>query len=197
MEAQSVIDKILADVQAEAERITGEAEEKESLEQAKLTSQLQEYKRQTEILADRAGKDEKSHILAAARMEIAGELLAEKRKILDEVFELARRQLKSLPDDEYGKLITKLMLGAVETGDEEVILDKNENRIDQQFINMVNQQLCSSKKGNLRLSEEEQDIEGGFILRRGRIKTNVSFDVLLDRARKELEIELAKELFSE
>ena len=196
MEAQSVIDKILADAQAEAERITGEAEEKESLEQAKLTSQLQEYKRQTEILADRAGKDEKSHILAAARMEIAGELLAEKRKILDEVFELARRQLKSLPDDEYGKLITKLMLGAVETGDEEVILDKNENRIDQQFINMVNQQLCSSKKGNLRLSEEEQDIEGGFILRRGRIKTNVSFDVLLDRARKELEIELAKELFS-
>jgi V/A-type H+-transporting ATPase subunit E len=195
MEAQSVIDKILADAQAEAERITGEAEEKESLEQAKLTSQLQEYKRQTEILADRAGKDEKSHILAAARMEIAGELLAEKRKILDEVFELARRQLKSLPDDEYGKLITRLMLGAVETGDEEVILDKNENRIDQQFINMVNQQLCSSKKGNLRLSEEEQDIEGGFILRRGRIKTNVSFDVLLDRARKELEIELAKELF--
>ena len=195
MEAQSVIDKILADAQAEAERITKEAEEKESLEQAKLTSQLQEYKRQTEILADRAGKDEKSHILAAARMEIAGELLAEKRKILDEVFELARRQLKSLPDDEYGKLITKLMLGAVETGDEEVILDKNENRIDQQFINMVNQQLCSSKKGNLRLSEEEQDIEGGFILRRGRIKTNVSFDVLLDRARKELEIELAKELF--
>jgi V/A-type H+-transporting ATPase subunit E len=195
MEAQSVIDKILADAQAEAERITGEAEEKESLEQAKLTSQLQEYKRQTEILADRAGKDEKSHILAAARMEIAGELLAEKRKILDEVFELARRQLKSLPDDEYGKLITRLMLGAVETGDEEVILDKNENRIDQQFINMVNQQLCSSKKGNLRLSEEEQDIEGGFILRRGRIKTNVSFDVLLDRARNELEIELAKELF--
>ena len=195
MEAQSVIDKILADAQAEAERITGEAEEKESLEQAKLTSQLQEYKRQTEILADRAGKDEKSHILAAARMEIAGELLAEKRKILDEVFELARRQLKSLPDDEYGKLITRLMLGAVETGDEEVILDKNENRIDQQFINMVNQQLCSSKKGNLRLSEEEQDIEGGFILRRGRIKTNVSFDVLLDHARKELEIELAKELF--
>jgi len=195
MEAQSVIDKILADAQAEAERITGEAEEKESLEQAKLTSQLQEYKRQTEILADRAGKDEKSHILAAARMGIAGELLAEKRKILDEVFELARRQLKSLPDDEYGKLITKLMLGAVETGDEEVILDKNENRIDQQFINMVNQQLYSSKKGNLRLSEEEQDIEGGFILRRGRIKTNVSFDVLLDRARKELEIELAKELF--
>ena len=88
------------------------------------------------------------------------------------------------------------MLDVVETGDEEVIVDNNENRIDQQFINLVNQRLGSAKKGNLKLSSERQDIEGGFILRRGRIKTNVSFGVLLGRARKELEIELAKELFS-
>jgi vacuolar-type H+-ATPase subunit E/Vma4 len=47
------------------------------------------------------------------------------------------------------------------------------------------------------LSDERQDLGGGFILRRGKIKTNVSFEVLLDQARKELEIELAKELFTE
>lgn len=197
MEGQQVVEKILADAKAEAERITKEAEEKESLEQTKLNRHLQEYKNQTEVFADRAGKDEKSHILATARMEIAGELLAEKRKILDEVFSRARRQLQNLPDEEYRKLITKLMLDAVQTGEEEVVVDKNENRIDQQFINLVNQRLGSAKKGNLKLSQERQDIEGGFILRRGRIKTNVSFDVLLDRARSELEIELAEELFSE
>lgn len=197
MEGQQVVEKILADAKAEAERITKEAEEKESLEQTKLNRHLQEYKNQTEVFADRAGKDEKSHILATARMEIAGELLAEKRKILDEVFSRARRQLQNLPDEEYRKLITKLMLDAVQTGEEEVVVDKNENRIDQQFINLVNQRLGSAKKGNLKLSSERQDIEGGFILRRGRIKTNVSFDVLLDRARSELEIELAEELFSE
>lgn len=197
MEAEPVTQKILADARDEADRITKEAEDKEAAEQAKLANQLEEYKRQTEILADRAGKDEKLHILAAARMEIAGELLTEKRKILDEVFSRARQQLQNLPDEEYRKLITKLMLDAVQTGEEEVVVDKNENRIDQQFINLVNQQLGSAKKGNLKLSSERQDVEGGFILRRGRIKTNVSFSVLLDRARKELEIELAKELFSE
>jgi V/A-type H+-transporting ATPase subunit E len=197
MEAEPVTQKILADARAEAERITKEAEEKESAEQAKLARQLEEYKRQTETLADRAGKDEKSHILAAARMEIAGELLAEKRKILDEVFSRARQQLQNLPGEEYRNLVTALLLDAVQTGDEEVIVDKNENRIDQQLINLVNQRVGSAKKGNLKLSQERQDIEGGFILRRGRIKTNVSFDVLLDRARSELEIKLAKELFSE
>ena len=197
MEAQNVIDKILADAKAEAQRIIKEAEDKEAAEQAKLADQLKEYRNQTEILADRAGKDEKSHILAAARMEIAGELLAEKIKILDEVFSRARQQLQNLPDDQYRRLMTALMLDAVQNGDEEVIVDKNENRIDQQFIDVANQQLGSSAKGNLKLSDEKQDIEGGFILRSGRIKTNVSFDVLLNRARNELEIELAKELFGE
>jgi V/A-type H+-transporting ATPase subunit E len=197
MEAEPVTQKILADAKAEAERIAREAGEKESVELAKLNKQLQEYNRQTEILADRAGKDEKLHILAAARMEIAGELLTEKRKILDEVFSRASRLLQNLPDQEYRVLMTKLLLDAVQTGEEDVVVDKNENRIDQQFINLVNQRLGSAKKGNLKLSSERQDVEGGFILRRGRIKTNVTFGVLLDRARKELEIELAKELFSE
>jgi V/A-type H+-transporting ATPase subunit E len=196
MEAQSVIDKILADAGAEAEKITKEAQQKEAAQQANLAAQLQQYNKQTDSLAQKAAKDEESHILAAARMEIAKEFLAEKRKILDEIFELSRRQLQSLPDDQYRNLITKLLLEAVETGDEEVIVDKNEYRIDQQFIDQINQRLSSGEKANLRLSQDRADIEGGFILRRGKIKTNVSFDVLLAHARNELEIELAKELFS-
>ena len=196
MEAEKVVEKILADAKAEAEKIKKQAQDKEAAEQAKLDEQLIEYKKQTEILAEKTGKDEKSHILAAARMDIAKQFLAEKRKILDEVFEQARRQLRNLPDEQYHELITKLMLDVVETGDEEVVIDKNENRIDQKFIKEINRKLGPDYKSDLRLSDEKQDIGGGFILRRGKIKTNVSIEVLLDHARKELEIELAKELFS-
>jgi len=196
MEAQQVVEKILADAKAEAEKIIKQAQEKEAAEQAALDEQLNEHKKQTEVLAQKAGRDEKLHILAAARMDIAKQFLAEKRKILDEVFRQASQQLRDLPDEEYQKLITKLMLDAVETGDEEVIVDKSEKRINQELINQVNKQLGSSRKGNLRLSDEREDIAGGFILKRGKIKTNVSIDVLLDQARKELEIELAKDLFS-
>ncbi len=89
------------------------------------------------------------------------------------------------------------MLEAVETGDEEVIVDKNENRINQDLIDQVNQQLRSKGKGSLKLSDQKQDIGAGFILKRGQIKTNVSLIVLLDQARKELEIDLAKELFED
>jgi V/A-type H+-transporting ATPase subunit E len=199
MEAKQVVEKILADAKAEAEKIKKRTDANEAAERAKLTEQLNEYKKQTEILAKKAGEDEQSHILAAARMNIAKQLLAEKRKILDEVFEQARRQLQNLPENEYRSLCTRLMLEAVETGDEEVVIDKNEQRINQNLIYQVNQQLSSKGKGKseLKLSDQKQDIGAGFILKRGQIKTNVSLDVLLEQARKELEIDLVKELFED
>ena len=196
MEAEQVVEKILADAKAEADKKKKEAEAKEAAEQAKLTEQLDEYKKQTELLAKKAGEDEKSHILAAARMDIAKQYLAEKRKILGEVFEQARRQLQDLPDEEYRALIKKLILDAVETGDEEVVIDTNEGRIDHEFIKEINRELGPDYKSDLRLSDQRQDLGAGFILKRGKVKTNVSLEVLLDQARKELEIELAKELFS-
>ena len=195
MEAQQVVEKILADAKAQAEKIKSEANQKDADDQAKFNQQLDEFKKQTEIIAQKAANDEKLHLLAAARMDIAGQSLAEKNKILDEVFTQARRQLQNLPDDEYQKLCSKLTLAAVETGNEEVIIDKNETRIDQAFIDQINKKFNSKSKGNLKLSDKRQNIGGGFILKRGRIKNNVSFDVLLAQARKELEIELAKELF--
>ena len=197
MEAEQVTEKILADAKAEAEKIKSEAQEKENTEQAKLNEQLGEYNKQTELLAQKAGEDKKAHLLAAARMDIAKDYLAEKRKILDEVFAQARQKLQNLPDGEYCKLMTKLMLKAVETGDEEVIVDNNEKRIDQKFIKNINRELGPGYKGNLRLSGEKQNLGGGFILKRGKIKNNVSLEVLLNQARKELEIELAKKLFGE
>lgn len=195
MDAEQVIKKILADAEAEAEKIKKQAGETQAAEQAGLDEQLSEFKKQTDTLAQKAGEDKKAHLLAAARMNIAKQLLAEKRKILDEVFGQARQQLENLSDEQYCKLMTKLMLEAVETGDEEVVTDYEEKRIDQEFIKSINQELASSGKGNLKLSGDKADIGRGFVLKRGKIKNNVSIEVLLAQARKELEIELAKELF--
>jgi len=196
MDGEKVTEKILSDAKAEADKIKGEAQEKQNAEQAKLDERLAEYQKQTETLAHKAGEDEKSHRLSAARMDIAKQLLAEKRNILDQVFAEAHKRLRRLSDEDHRRLMTSLMRQAVETGEEEVIIDKNESRIDQSFIDGVNQQLASDNKGNLKLASQREDLGGGFILRRGKIRNNASFAVLLDQARKELEIELAKDLFS-
>ncbi len=196
MEAEQVIEKILSDARAEADRITAEARQREDAEQSELDKKLKEYKGQTSELVTQKAADEKAHILAAARMEIAKALLAEKRAILDEIFDQVRNQLGSLSDDDYRALMTKLMLQAAETGEEEILIDKGDKRINQELIAEVNRGFTPAGKGALKLSQEKLAIQGGFILRRGKVKTNVSFDVLLDQARKEMEIELAKEMFA-
>jgi len=197
MNAEQVIQKIIADAKAEAEKIVQQAEDAQAQEQSDLDRELEQYREQSAAIAEKAGQDEKSHILAAARMKTAKQLLSVKREVLDGVFEQAKQQLQKLSDDEYRKLMSRLMREAVETGDEEVLTDKNETRIDHEFVKNVNRELGPGYKGNLRLSDEKLDLGGGFVLRRGKIKTNISFDVLIDQARKELEIELAKELFSQ
>lgn len=196
MEAEQVIEKILADAGAEADKIKKQAGQKQADEQAEFDEQLKEHKKHTKALAEKLASEKKLHLMAAARMNIAKEHLAEKNKILDEVFDQARQKLQNLPGEQYRQLITNLMLEAVETGDEEVIIDKEEKRIDAALLEQVNSKLGSDRKGNLKLSEEKMPLGGGFILRRGKVKTNVSFDVLLSRARKEIEIDLAKGLFS-
>jgi V/A-type H+-transporting ATPase subunit E len=196
MSADNVVEKILADARAEAEKIAKQARDAQAAEDARHNEQLQEYTRQTHLLAEKAAHDEKSHLLSAARMQMAKDYLAEKTKILEEVFLQARRQVESLPDEQYRDLMTRLIGQAVQTGDEQVVIGRNENRINQDLVNQVNQRLGPAGKGGLKLSGERLNITGGFVLRRGKVKTNVSLDVLLDQARKELEIDLAKEIFT-
>jgi V/A-type H+-transporting ATPase subunit E len=195
MNAEPVLEKIISDARAEAEKIKKSAEEKERAEQVKLEKQLAEFRKETNALVQKAARDKKFHILAQARMNNAKQFLAEKRKLLDKLFEQARRQLQSLSDEQYNKLMTRLMLAAVETGDEEVVVGINEKRVDHNFVKQINRELGPGYKGNLRLCGDKDDFESGFVLRRGKIKTNVSIDVLLSQARKDLEIEMAKELF--
>ena len=196
MDGGQVVEKILSDAGAEAAKIKAAADEQLASERSVLNAELDSYKKETAELAEKKGEEKKSHLLAAARMEIAKEFLAEKKSILDEVFDKARGRLQNLGDDDYCKMMTRLIIEAVESGDEEVIVDKNETRIDPNFIRQVNRQLGPGSMGNLRLSDERLDIGAGFILRRGKIKNNASLDILLAQGRKELEIDLAKELFS-
>jgi len=195
MNATEIVDKILADANAEAAKIADQAQQVAKAEKAELDNKLADYKTATEALATKAAQEKKSRLLAAARMDVAKELLKEKKQALDSVFEIAKQKLKSLPDEEYRDLMKKLMLKAVETGDEEVIVDASDGRIDQKFIKNMNRELGPGFKGNLRLSEQKEAIGAGFILRRGNIMNNASLDVLVSQTRKDMEIELAKELF--
>jgi V/A-type H+-transporting ATPase subunit E len=197
MEAEQVVGKILSEARVEAEKIVSGAKSKAADEQGRLESELAKYNRETETLAADAAKDKKERMLAMARMNVRKGLGAAKVGLVDEVFKKAREKIRDLGDNEYRELMSALMLKAVETGDEEVVVGKGEKRIDDKFIKQINRQLGSGFKGNLRLSQQRADISGGFILRRNNIQVNASIEVLVNSMREEFESEVVKELFAE
>ena len=197
MDAEQVVEKILSEAKAEAEKITSQARAEAAKRESELESELAGYRQETQELAAKAAADKKSRMLATARMDIRKEKLVTKVGLVNEVFAKAGEKIKAMGDDEYLSLVGGLMQKAIETGDEEVIVGADEKRIDEKFIKNINRRLGTGFKGNLRLADETAGIAGGFILRRGKIQVNVSTDVLLERAKEELEIELTKELFGE
>ena len=192
MDAEQVINKILGDAQKEADRIITAAKEQQAEQQKKFDKELADFNTVTRSLAHKQAQDEKDHILAAARMAGAKELLTEKRKVLNDMFANAKKKLAALDDGSYKELMAKLMTQASESGDEEVLVGANEKRIDAELVNQVNSKLGS---GKLTLSNEKINTPAGFILRKGRVRTNMTLDVLIEQAREKLEVKLAKELF--
>jgi V/A-type H+-transporting ATPase subunit E len=196
MNAEQVIEKILSEAKAEADKITAEAKSNVAAAQSGLDKTLSEFAKETTALAEAAGTEHKEQMLAGARMFLQKDYLALKCDLLDEVFVKAIEKIKNLSDDEYLSFIESLMVKAVETGGEEVIVGKDETRITDTFIKQVNRKLGTGFKGNLLLSTDKANIAGGFILRRDKVRINVSTEVLVDQARENLEMELAEELFS-
>jgi V/A-type H+-transporting ATPase subunit E len=195
MNANQVIEKILAEGQAEAERIKSQADEKIKTLKAAYEKELAEYKHQTQQLAQAAAEERKNRVLANARINITKEITETKRKLLDSVIKQAGEKIKNLNDQEYLSIMENLILRSVKTGDEEIVIGKEERRINESFINRINQKLAATSKGNLHLANDRADIEAGFILRQGKKRTCASLDVLLKVASQQLEGKLAEQLF--
>ncbi|OHB43481.1 MAG: hypothetical protein A2Y13_00805, partial [Planctomycetes bacterium GWC2_45_44] len=159
-------------------------------------AQLAEYQRQTEQLVLAAETEEKNRVLATARLAAGKELIQTKRDLLNSVIERAGQTIKKLGDAEYLSLMESLMLKAVRSGNEEVVIDKNETRINDAFVGKINQKLSAQgKNGGLHLSADRADIKAGFILKQDKTSVNAALDVLLKQAAGELEGKLAELLF--
>ena len=197
MNAEQVVQKILAEAEDETRKVLDEARDKAAEQGSQLDSELAEFNAKTDELAAEAGEDKLQRMLANARMDNAKQLLAAKVEILNDVFEQSKKAANDLPDERYLSWAMATMKQAVESGDEEVIVGKDEKRINSDFIKKVNRELGPGFKGNLRLGNKKGDFAGGFVLSRGKVKINVTTDVVIDTLRESMEMELAAELFAE
>ncbi len=199
MPVEAIVEKILSDAKEEVEAIRASfLQEVEKLEKEK-NQEMEKIRVEVDREGKLRGEEAVRRLLSSKQMEAKKSILQLKQELIDHVFESAYDRVHRLKDQEYREFIRALFQKVVETGDEEVIVGKRDaKRITPSFIQGVNRELKKKgKAGKLRLSSLSPDIDGGFILRRGRKEINVALSALFASIRQELESETAEVLFGE
>lgn len=195
------IDKITARIQAEAD-----AENAKALDGAEqeAAAALEEYKRAADaeyasLMADAeaSAASQKEQLISAARLEVNKQLLAQKQELLAEAFDKAAAELRAMPTEQYLSLLTKLAVAASRTGREEIILNAADRAAyGEQTVAGANAALTAAgREAQLTLSADTYDMDGGLVLKDGRIEVNCSLASLIENRREELSVEVARILF--
>jgi len=197
MSVEKIVEKILEDARAEAQRTLEEAEREAAKIEAQSEAEAERVR--ASILKDAQEKAERRarQVLAEARLEAKRRVLSARRKALERVFAEALRRLRRLPEEAYVELLKRLIVQAAETGREEIIVSPDDRaKLPASFLREVNEELRKrGKPGELTLSREMRPLGGGVVLRSSRVEINASFPVLIERVRERLEIDVAKMLF--
>ncbi len=198
MALEDIVKNIKAKATQEAKRIKEEAnkEREEIIKKAKEEAD----KVKTRILhqLESQAKDEKRKLVIKTRGDERKKLLMIKRKFMDEVFREAEQKLKSLEKREYLSLIKRCLLLSIDSGQDEIIVSPRDKKwMEGDFMKELKRSLKDfATTREVRLSPKLEPQERGFILKKKDAQMNCTFSNLFLSLKDELEIEVARRLFS-
>ena len=141
---EKITAKIAQDAQAEVSRLEQDtkAQVDSILTQAK--AQADKETADAQARGKKAADERLERLQSAAGMERRKLELAAKQEVLGEAFDLALEKLCSLPEEEYVKLLTALVLEASSTGKEQLVFSaKDRAQIGKQVVVAANEALAS------------------------------------------------------
>ena len=141
---EKITAKIAQDAQAEVSRL--EQDTKAQVDSILTQAKAQADKETADALArgKKAADERLERLQSAAGMERRKLELAAKQEVLGEAFDLALEKLCSLPEEEYVKLLTALVLEASSTGKEQLVFSaKDRAQIGKQVVVAANEALAS------------------------------------------------------
>lgn len=197
MSADKIIEKILEKANEDVALIEQETAEK-------VQSSVAAIERRTELTLNALKNKEKADVEEVhrrsqlmTRLDSRKNILAVKRKVIDEVFDKARTALDTLDESRYEALVTKIVVNGSETGTEKLqVPEKDMKRYRDGLLNKLNAALKEAGKiGELTLDEIPASFKSGVMLIGEMSDVNGSFDVLIDDAREKYEREVAEMLF--
>ncbi|MFH5837107.1 V-type ATP synthase subunit E [Proteiniclasticum sp. C24MP] len=179
----NLTDKILEEAKIKAQRQIGEAE---AFSKDTVSRKVREAEEKKAKMLEKAAFDAnllKERMISNAEVNSRNEVLSSKQKIIDKVFEEAKKRLGELPENDYIEYV-KTTLSSLKLKGTETLLVKKEYRDDIKAL-------------GLPYEISEESVESGFQVKDDKISLNYNFNDMVDFYRDELVKDVADALFKE
>ncbi|MDD3226143.1 MAG: V-type ATP synthase subunit E [Tissierellia bacterium] len=192
MSIDNITSRILSDAKNNADS---------SLTNAENTKQeiINKAKGEAEVIikteSERAAKDAvdlKNRRVSAAELQGRKMLLSAKQEAIKKSFTAAIDKLKVMPEDKYLSFLAQEIVKIPNCEGSIVLNAKDRENIGERLVKTVNEKLGAEK---VALSKNTVKSSGGFVLKRGNVEINSTFETLLDSMKDELTGEIANALF--
>lgn len=182
-EAKAASNQMLTEARAEAERVMADAQKQAAI-----------IRVDAEKKADADADAMKKRMLAISQLEGRKEMLKARQEVVDMAYTKALEKLVTQDTAAYQKMMLDLVVQAAgNTGGELMLGEQDMKRLGDAFVVKVNQVLAG--KSTITLCAAPIATTGGFVLRRGEMELNSTFDILLSQMRPKVETEVVAILF--
>lgn len=189
MSIEKVVERIISDAENAARNAVTAAEKRAAEITAEAESQAERARIGTEAEVAAKCKALSDGMLAQSRLDGAKQLLQQKRRVIDSVYERVREQLNKLTKSEALKLSQRLLEQFAEEGDEIAFAP------DFAYAKEVSA-LDEVKSKKLKVKPNDANVDGGFVLRGKTADKDVSFGALVAADKEEYQAELAMRIFN-
>jgi len=151
--------------------------------------------RRDEILADaeKEAQRTKAQIVSGQTLEMRDSKLKAKQEMIDAIFDESLIALKKLPSDQFAAFVTNYIVSLNIDADQEILLPAQYSGL---VLELFNKKLKEvGKKGALLPYKGPKTIDSGFILVRGGVENNNTYEALIDYYREDLEGIVVSNLF--
>ena len=194
---ENIKGRILNDAEAKISKIIKEAEKKAEEIVAKAKETAINKAKEIEGKSEYEANERKRIIHSMVELGIRKDILSAKQEVLCKVFDEVQNRINALTGEEYEKILISMLLQTIESGYEEIIMSKKDiNRISPDFVSKVKEEFKKAGKSTeIKLTMEDVDFGGGFIIKGKGIEINNSFLAILNMKRDEIEPDVAEMLF--
>ncbi len=195
---EKILNAIETDAKHAADIVLRQAEQE--AEQIMAAAKAEADMKCTEI-AGKSDMDIKavlSRAESAAALQEKKVLLDAKQQMISDIITKARKALSDLPDLQYAEVLLRMVKKYAHKKPGAIHLSAaDKKRLPSDFGNRIKEVLSGKEGASLIISEENAEVNGGFLLIYGDIEENCSFDALFAAAKEDLQDKINAFLYTE